>query len=202
MPKCKYYTPYMDTLKKMCKGYYKLDDCGAGGPLHILLDDDNYDIHSIHFCMNECFKSLEIGAEDPLYTYSSEASILGIMICNEYAKMSLEERATFDAFWNDESLECRGNCEDCSVRDELYEHMKEAEGTCDRNERTDNSDSLLVIKVNAFLPRRYNDQLFVDLHEQRKSGTIVLPPFCEATLVPNNCEVLIEKFKEEPHNAN
>ena len=122
MPKCKYYKPYMDTLKKMCKEFYQLEDCGCGGPLHVLLDDDNYNIQSVHFCMNECIKSLERTSLYPL-----SANIMGIIICNEYAKMTLEERATFDALWCGQTLECKGNCEDCSVRGELYEWMKEAE---------------------------------------------------------------------------
>lgn len=124
--KCKYYKPYMDTLKKLCKQYHQLDNCCSGGPLHVLLDDDNYDIGSVHFCMEHCFEGLEAQTSCGS-SYSKPAYLLGIMICNEYAKMSLEERATFDAYCCGETLECKGDCEDCSIRGELYEYMKEAE---------------------------------------------------------------------------
>lgn len=122
MAKCKFYKPYFDTLKKIIDGYYKLPGCGAGGPLHILLDDDNYDIGSINFCIDYCFKNR--------HEYENEVCTLGIMICNEYAKMSLEERAAFDAYLCGDPLECTGKCsgfEDCDVFGELYEYMKEAE---------------------------------------------------------------------------
>ena len=128
VPKCKYYTPYMDTLKQIVERYYKLDGCSSGGPLHILLDDNNYDIKSIRFCMDECFKHLETTSRYPL-----SAHILGIMICNEYTKMSLEERATFDALLCGDRLDCRGNCDICPVLGELYENMKEAEEICNAN---------------------------------------------------------------------
>ena len=52
--KCKYYTDHMDTLLEYYKCLYKIKDCGAGGILHILLDDDNYDDESIMYCLKEC----------------------------------------------------------------------------------------------------------------------------------------------------
>ena len=55
---CKYYKPYMDTLKELIEYYYTLEGCGAGGPLHILLDDDNYDIGSIRWCIKYCIDDL------------------------------------------------------------------------------------------------------------------------------------------------
>jgi len=85
---CAYFRDYMKTLSKLVDKYYSLRNCGSGGPLHILLDDDNYDIDSIHFCMNYCFECLQMDCED----YDKEVYILGIMICNEYAKMYLAER--------------------------------------------------------------------------------------------------------------
>ena len=124
MSKCKYYKPYMDTLKLIVKQYYGLDNCVCGGPLHILLDDDNYDIKSVNYCIERCFEEL------PLGEYSTAECVLGIMICNEYAKMSLEERACFDAYLCGQTLECRGgrHCEECEdILGELYESMKEVE---------------------------------------------------------------------------
>ena len=126
MSKCKHYKPYMDILKNIVRKYYRLEGCGCGGPLHILLDDGNYDINSIRFCMNVCFEALADPEHDDL-GYSKEVYLLGIMICKEYAKMSLEERAVFDSYSYGMSLDCCGNCEECMLLAELYDYMKKAE---------------------------------------------------------------------------
>ena len=120
---CKYYKPYMDTLKTIVKEYYNLKNCGAGGPLHVLLDDDNYDINSVDFCIKCCMEHLREGGHD----YPNDVYTLGIMIANEYAKMSLEERAVFDSYLCGHKLDCYGNCEECELLGETYEYMKESE---------------------------------------------------------------------------
>lgn len=122
MAKCKYYKPYMDTLKVLCEQFYTLRDCGAGGPLHILLDDDNYDISSIHFCINYCMGEIKRREH-----FDQHTCILGLMICNEYAKMTLEERAVFDSYLCGYKLDCCGNCEECDLLGDTYEYMKEKE---------------------------------------------------------------------------
>lgn len=124
MSKCKYYKPYMDTLRKIVGKYYGLEGCCCGGPLHILLDDDNFGVDSVHWCMNQCFEALIDPDQDTL-GYSKEVYMLGILICNEYAKMSLEERSVFDSYMNGQVLECCGNCERCDLLGELYEWIKE-----------------------------------------------------------------------------
>lgn len=126
--KCKYYKPYMDTLSKIVGEYYSLEDCGCGGPLHILLDDDNYDIGSIRWCISKCFEGIDPRNKEEKY-YPEYAYILGIVIGNEYAKMSLEERATFNSLLNGSDLECDGNCSDCpyNVLDDICDWMREAE---------------------------------------------------------------------------
>lgn len=130
---CKYYKPYMDTLKQLCERFYEFKGCGAGGPLHILLDDDNYDIGSVQFCIDYCIKDLT--AKEP--DHPEYVNLLGIMICNEYAKMSIEERAVFDGYWNGYSMVCPtnpparccrlGECENCDFLDDFYKDMKEKE---------------------------------------------------------------------------
>lgn len=120
--KCKYYKPYMDTLKLLCEQFYQLDGCSAGGPLHILLDDDNYDLNSIHFCIKRCTEHIR----NPEH-FDPHACTIGLMICNEYAKMTLEERSVFDSYWCGYKLDCLGNCEECKLLGDVYEYMKEAE---------------------------------------------------------------------------
>lgn len=102
--KCKYYNPNMDALKKLCETLYSLPECSVGGNLHILLDDDNYDDHSILFCLKEC----SLNPEHP-------GSLIGSLICHEYLKMNMEERSVFDWYWNGHDLECCGRCVSCEL---------------------------------------------------------------------------------------
>ena len=127
--KCIYYKPHWDTLRKIIGEYYQLEGCACGGPLHILLDDDNYDIGSVRWCIEWCFEGLTNPNSWQGSQYSKEAFILGIMICNEYAKMSLEERAVFDSYLNGDPLDCGdwSSCSACRVFGELHEHMAEVE---------------------------------------------------------------------------
>ena len=133
---CKYYNPYMDILKDLIGRYYTMDGCGTGGPLHILLDDSNYDIGSIRWCINYCINDLE--SINP--NFSKHADILGIMICNEYAKMSTEERCVIDAYINGRAISCPGYevdldkyppvyrpCLTCKLHSKHYEAMKNKE---------------------------------------------------------------------------
>lgn len=106
MKLCKYYNKNMDYLLNLCKTLYSLPDCGCGGLLHILLDDDNYEDSNIRFCLKECLQHPE-----------HPSSTLGILICTEYLKMSMEERSVFDSYWNGNMLDCCGNCNECELMD-------------------------------------------------------------------------------------
>lgn len=119
---CKYYNPHMETILRYCRCLYGFKDCASGGPLHILLDDDNFDTNSINYCLEICQKFPE-----------REGAKLGELICEEYSKLSLEERATMDALWNGYPVydfDCDGeHCDNCphGVLDELYWDIKELE---------------------------------------------------------------------------
>lgn len=93
--KCKYHEPRMDLLLSYCKRLYKLPECGAGGCLHILLDDNNYDDDSLKFCRRYCKEHAE-----------GEERILAMKILDIYSTLSLEERALFDNYWNGRNIEC------------------------------------------------------------------------------------------------
>ena len=101
---CKYYRPYMDNLKNLCELLYELPECGCGGMLHIVLDDDNLEDDDIYYCLKECV----IHPEKP-------ESALGIVICNELLKMTMEERLVFDWYWTDGDVLCPTSlsCKDC-----------------------------------------------------------------------------------------
>lgn len=104
--RCGYHNIVMDELLQLCKHFYTLEGCAAGGPLHILLDDDNLDDDDILFCANQC-------AEHPdLYIRTC-----GMIICMGYFQMSMIERKIFDWYWNGNSLECHhdGACGECRL---------------------------------------------------------------------------------------
>ena len=117
MIKCTYLKPYMFALKELCECFYTLPGCEAGGPLHVLLDDDNYDIDSVIFCMCKSLRS-----EDEI------VRTIGSLICREYIAMSLEERAVFDSLRCGHTMECCGDCQKCYVlNNDHHEFMQEAE---------------------------------------------------------------------------
>ena len=103
---CKYFNEHMLTILEYCKCLYKLKGCSAGGPLHILLDDDNYSDDDIDFCMVECLKNPE-----------HEGSTLGLLICKELIGLSLYERAAFFKLWNSGNCKCEYDmfCLTCPV---------------------------------------------------------------------------------------
>ena len=66
---------------------------------------------------------------------------------------------------------------------------------------------ILVVKVNALL--RSKDMAALDryIHESMKTGLVVLPPYCDAQVVPEGIKVKIEnpindKMKGEMNNGN
>ena len=101
---CKYYKPQMNRLLSYCKRLYKLPGCAAGGCLHILLDDNNYDDESLAFCRRYCEENA-----------AGEERKLAIKILDMYSAMSLKERTLFDNMWNGQNIECSNqtNCEFC-----------------------------------------------------------------------------------------
>lgn len=101
--RCKYYKPEMAILGKLCQELYSLPNCGAGGPLHILLDDNNYDDHSLEFCRKYC-KEHSTGKE-----YEVAMKILDI-----YSGMNVIERTLFDNLWCGRPNICEDNTK-CGV---------------------------------------------------------------------------------------
>lgn len=114
---CMFFNKDMIALKRLCKTLYSLEGCGAGGNLHILLDDDNYDDDSILWCLEECLKHPE-----------HPSSMIGIVICHEYLKMSMQERIIFDWYWNGADVECSfeqaiHGCHKCEYMENLYDQI-------------------------------------------------------------------------------
>lgn len=59
-----------------------------------------------------------------------------------------------------------------------------------------NEEELLVIKCNLFMRPKEMTELYKYVRESRELGTIILPPYCEAIVVPKDIEI---KFEGEPY---
>lgn len=55
---------------------------------------------------------------------------------------------------------------------------------------------ILVVKVNAFLRGKDMDELTKYIHKSMETGLVMLPPYCDAQIVPDNVEVHIENTYE------
>ena len=51
---------------------------------------------------------------------------------------------------------------------------------------------IFVVKVNSFLRRKDMDELTKYIHKSMETGLVILPPYCDAQIVPDNIEVRIE----------
>lgn len=47
---------------------------------------------------------------------------------------------------------------------------------------------ILVVKVNAFLRGKEMDELTKYIHKSMEIGLVMLPPYCDAQIVPDNVE--------------
>lgn len=60
------------------------------------------------------------------------------------------------------------------------------------------TDALLVIRCNAFLKPGEFSRLTQSIYEQKeKCGMVVLPPYCEALVVPRNMDISVESMGGE-----
>ena len=53
-------------------------------------------------------------------------------------------------------------------------------------------DNILVVKVKSLMPPEQLDNLRRGIINQKESGVIVLPSFCEAVVVPEDVEIKAE----------
>lgn len=56
-------------------------------------------------------------------------------------------------------------------------------------------ENLLIIKVNVMLRGDRLQEIRELIMKQRETGLIILPPFCEAVVVPKDIEIKIEERK-------
>lgn len=110
---CKYFTPKLETIKKMISCLYDLDGCCCGGIAHIVVDDNNYDDSCLQYVIDECNKEenqdrQEVG--------------LAKLICEEMLKLSIQERALlFSTYY---AYSCDNNCENCKINIGEYDDIE------------------------------------------------------------------------------
>lgn len=59
------------------------------------------------------------------------------------------------------------------------------------------NNDILVIKVNIVLKNKEQEAVHQHILEQRKTGVIVLPPYCEAIIVPKDVEIKFEGVEND-----
>lgn len=55
---------------------------------------------------------------------------------------------------------------------------------------------ILVVKVNMFLKHEKFDSLCNYIRESSKTGVVILPPYCDAQIVPDNIEIQVKNVCE------
>lgn len=94
--RCKYYSPHMKTVRAYVQCLYDIEGCECGGLLHILLDENNITDSDILYCLKSCIENPE-----------REESRIGQIICEEYLKLSVEQRSLLvDILEGDDDIFC------------------------------------------------------------------------------------------------
>ncbi|MFA5655136.1 MAG: hypothetical protein WDA37_00165 [Dysgonamonadaceae bacterium] len=70
------------------------------------------------------------------------------------------------------------------------EYIPEGRMVCYSCEEMD--EDILVVRVNMFLKNKEQEAVRQYILEQRKTGVIVLPLYCEAIMVPKDVEIKFE----------
>lgn len=59
------------------------------------------------------------------------------------------------------------------------------------------SKQVLVVRTNLFLKPSQMEDIRQDLMKQMADGVVILPPCCEALVVPDNIDIQVECEKEK-----
>lgn len=62
------------------------------------------------------------------------------------------------------------------------------------------SKQVLVVRTNLFLEPEDMARIQADLKRQMEDGVVILPPCCEALVVPDGIDIQIECYKREKEN--
>lgn len=104
---CKYYKPKLKAIVIMIHALYEMEGCGCGGICHVILDNDNYDDHTIECVLKDCQKEEN---QDKLEIELAEA------ICKALLKLSMQERALiFSGFYSSYLCDMNNRCNKCSI---------------------------------------------------------------------------------------
>ena len=103
---CKYWSQDVDDVVELIKELYKIE--GAGGMLHIVVDDGNLETDHIQWCIDYCNQEENADRRD---------KELCLKIAHKMLQMSYEKRVI--AYYMSHRFQCNGNCEQCAVHREI-----------------------------------------------------------------------------------
>jgi hypothetical protein len=104
--KCKYWSQDVEDVVELIKELYKIE--GAGGMLHIVVDDGNLEADHIQWCIDYCNQEENANRQD---------KELCLKIAHKMLQMSYEKRVL--AYYMPHRFQCNGNCEQCAVHREI-----------------------------------------------------------------------------------
>lgn len=103
---CKYWSQGVEDAVMLIKELYKTE--GAGGLLHIVVDDGNVEDDDIQFCIDYCNE--KENKDNPKRELCLE-------IANKMLRLNYEQRIL--AYYMSHRFQCNGNCEQCVVHREI-----------------------------------------------------------------------------------
>lgn len=80
MNNCKFYNKHIDTVRAYIDCLYQITGTYNAGLLHVMIDDKNIEDVFVNWTMKRC------------ETENEEESEIGKLICEEFLKLSMEER--------------------------------------------------------------------------------------------------------------
>lgn len=106
MDHCKYYNKHIDTIRAYIDCLYQIMGMYNGGLMHVMIDDQNIDEGTILWTLERCKIKNE------------EESEIEKLICEEFLKLSMEERRL--VIEEEDNITCYTalccpNCDECPI---------------------------------------------------------------------------------------
>ena len=105
--RCMYWTKEVGEVCKLVKTLYEDMGEGAGGMLHIVLDDGNLDDDDLQWCIEYCNREENTDRHD---------KGICLEIAHRMLNLSKEQRTLIYYQWDSEF--CSDNCEECVITSE------------------------------------------------------------------------------------
>lgn len=116
MKDCKYYNEHINTVRAYIDCLYQITGVYNGGLLHVMIDDKNVDDSIVRWTLERCKVEKE------------EESEIGKLICEEFLKLSMEQRRL--VIEEEDNITCYTviccpNCEECPIYNQNAKFWRE-----------------------------------------------------------------------------